>query len=74
MKFNKVLREVVWRQLTGERVSYPSLRHDYGLDDAALDDPRFFLTRTKVLATDLNGTCLVLAGAAERKAPGWSSA
>lgn len=59
MKFSRALKEIVWRLVTEERVSYHSIRRDYGLDDNQLEDLRCFLVQTKALATDEEGKFLV---------------
>ncbi|MCW5748471.1 MAG: AAA family ATPase [Alphaproteobacteria bacterium] len=66
MKFDRVLRDVLWRLVIEGRVSYHSIRRDFGLDDAALEDLRYFLVRTKGAATDEGGRFLVWAGGASR--------
>lgn len=66
VKFGRILRAVTWRLVTEERISYHSIRNDFGLDNDGLDDLRFFLVQKKGLATDRDGKFLVLAGVAER--------
>jgi class 3 adenylate cyclase/predicted ATPase len=65
VKFNKILKHVVWRLIVEDSVSYHSIRRDFGLDDEALEDLRRFLVQKKALATDRDGRFLVWTGAAE---------
>ena len=64
MKFSEILKEVTWRLITEERISYRSIRNDFDLDDDGLDELRSFLVQKKGLAIDPDGKFLVLAGTA----------
>ena len=68
MEFTQVLKEVVWRLVTEERVSYRSIRCDFGLDDEAFEELRFFLVEQKALATDRDSKFLVWTGGTEHAA------
>jgi class 3 adenylate cyclase/predicted ATPase len=61
VRFSEILKEVAWRVLTEERVSYRTIKRDFGLDEEDIEELRFFLTQRTTLATDLDGRFLVRA-------------
>ncbi len=67
MNFNETLKEVVWRLITEERISYRSIRRDFELDDEAMEELRLFLARKKALAGHQDGKFLVWVGADARE-------
>ncbi len=69
MSFTDTLKEVVWRLVTEERISYRSIRSDFGLDDESMEELRFFLVQKKALARDEDGKFLVWVGTGGRIAP-----
>jgi len=63
MEFTRILKEVVWSLLTEGQVSYYRLKREFGLDEDDLEGLRFELIQVKGWASDLEGRCLVWAGA-----------
>ena len=64
LKFSEILKEVTWRLITEERISYRSTRNYFDLDDEGVDELRSLLVQKKGLAIDTDGKFLVLAGTA----------
>jgi class 3 adenylate cyclase/predicted ATPase len=64
LTFSEILKEITWRLVMEERVSYRSIRKDFDLDDEGIEELRSFLIQKKGLAVDAGGAFLILAGTA----------
>src|SRR5689334_12544208 len=63
MKFDRVLKEVVWSLLTEGKISYRRIQRTFGLDHESLEALRCELIQAKRWATDEDGQFLVWAQA-----------
>ena len=61
VKFNRVLKEVLWCLVTEGGISYRRIKLSYGLDDDAVEELRRELISAKRLAADVDGERLVWA-------------
>ena len=61
MKFDRVLKEVLWCLVTEGSISYRRIKLTYGLDDDAVEELRHELISAKRLAADVDGERLVWA-------------
>jgi hypothetical protein len=61
VKFDRMLKEVLWCLVTEGSISYRRIKLTYGLDDDAVEELRHELISAKRLAADVDGERLVWA-------------